>query len=78
MKEIPILRAFLDVIAEVNDEKRYIQKRQFEFALAELNEKQIVSLRKERDQTFIEMANAEKDILNVQQNDTNYFSLNEN
>lgn len=63
VEEIPLLKSYIYLLSEPNEEKRYIQKRQFEFSLEEHNEASISVIRKKKDQLFNEMKEAEKAIL---------------
>lgn len=75
INKIPILKSYLSIISEVQEEKRYIQKRQFESAIAELNEIETEVLRKERDRTFERMTEAIQDALSMSENDKNYLNV---
>ncbi|CAF1310799.1 unnamed protein product [Rotaria sordida] len=66
--KIPILKSYILLISESDDEMRYIQKRQFEFALAEYNEKTLVDLRKKKDLMFGKMNQVRKEIVMVKNN----------
>ena len=70
-----LFQSYLSIIAEPNDEKRYVNKRQFEFILSEFNEQTISVLREKKDETFNDMSNAIKDVLNTEKNSSNYVSL---
>ncbi|CAF0951489.1 unnamed protein product [Adineta steineri] len=77
VSNIPLLKSYLAVIDEINDEKRYIHKRQFESALVKLNEEKITPLRQKREEAFIEMNQATQNTLQIEKDSTDYLSSKE-
>jgi hypothetical protein len=77
IEEIEILKFYISLISESNDEKRYIQNRQFEFVLSQYNEELTSIIRNKKDKMFIEMKEAEKAIITAKKNDANISLLKE-
>ena len=73
--ENSLFQSYLSIITEPNDEKRYVNKRNFESVLSEFNEKTISVWRNEKDQTFNAMTNAVKDVINAGKNSSDYVNL---